>query len=222
MSMAGSSSLAPDWLPRGASGTGGSVVDENLRSNGRDLAELDRREHRDANAAMARRRDRYRRVAMDRPALVEVVRVVDVKALGGPRAGVRGLSPEAASAFMRYEWPGNVRELRNAIERALILEDGDLITTKYLPSGLVRDPACAAAAVGAGGDLTPAASAVGVSHMTLPPGGISLDEVEISLVRQAIARSSGNQTRAAELLGISRNQLRYRLKILEEQGGQEG
>jgi DNA-binding protein Fis len=49
----------------------------------------------------------------------------------------------------------------------------------------------------------------------LPPAGLSLDEVETSLVRQAIERSGGNQTRAAELLGISRDQLRYRLKKLE-------
>jgi len=50
----------------------------------------------------------------------------------------------------------------------------------------------------------------------LPAGGVSLDEVEMSMVRQAIERSGGNQTKAAELLGISRDQLRYRLKKLEE------
>jgi DNA-binding protein Fis len=50
----------------------------------------------------------------------------------------------------------------------------------------------------------------------LPEAGISLDEAELSFVRQAIQRSGGNQTRAAELLGISRDQLRYRLKKLEE------
>jgi len=50
----------------------------------------------------------------------------------------------------------------------------------------------------------------------LPDEGISLDEAELSFVRQAIQRSGGNQTRAAELLGISRDQLRYRLKKLED------
>jgi len=50
----------------------------------------------------------------------------------------------------------------------------------------------------------------------LPAHGISLDEAELSFVRQAIERSGGNQTRAAELLGISRDQLRYRLKKLED------
>ena len=54
------------------------------------------------------------------------------------------------------------------------------------------------------------------TQFALPPQGISLDEAELSFVRQAIERSGGNQTRAAELLGISRDQLRYRLKKLED------
>jgi DNA-binding NtrC family response regulator len=138
-----------------------------------------------------------------------------IKALGGPRSHVRGLSPEVDELFKRYAWPGNVRELRNAIERALILEDGDLITTKYLPSGLSTDAGRAAAAA-AGSN----AGGVGpIPGFALPPEGLSLDDVEMSLVRQAITASNGNQTRAAELLGISRDQLRYRLKKLEEHGG---
>ena len=56
----------------------------------------------------------------------------------------------------------------------------------------------------------------GTGPFHLPSGGVSLDEVEMSLVRQAIERSGGNQTKAAEMLGISRDQLRYRLKKLEE------
>jgi DNA-binding NtrC family response regulator len=54
------------------------------------------------------------------------------------------------------------------------------------------------------------------TRFVLPAEGISLDEAELSFVKQAIERSGGNQTRAAELLGISRDQLRYRLKKLEE------
>ena len=53
-------------------------------------------------------------------------------------------------------------------------------------------------------------------HIPLPPAGVSLEEVEMSLVRQALERSGGNQTKAAELLDISRDQLRYRMKKLEE------
>jgi DNA-binding NtrC family response regulator len=130
------------------------------------------------------------------------------------RRQIRGLAPEVIEVFRRYAWPGNVRELRNVIERALILEDDDLITTEYLPRDLVaqRDGQATAADSGA------AASRI---VLTLPPAGVSLDELETSLVRQAIERSGGNQTRAAELLGISRDQLRYRLKKLEDAGAGE-
>ena len=128
------------------------------------------------------------------------------------RRQIRGLAPEVREAFRHYHWPGNVRELRNVVERAMILEDGELITNEYLPRDLVatasRQAAIDKASVAAGGAL-----------VTLPQSGVSLDEVETSLVRQAIERSGGNQTRAAELLGISRDQLRYRLKKLE---GAEG
>ncbi len=123
------------------------------------------------------------------------------------RKKIRGLSPEVAGAFRRYAWPGNVRELRNVIERALILEDSDMITTEYLPRDLVSQGLQASGAAGvedsAGGAFR------------LPAQGLSLDEMEMSLVRQAMDRSGGNQTRAAELLGISRDQLRYRLKKMD-------
>jgi two-component system NtrC family response regulator len=92
------------------------------------------------------------------------------------------------------------------IERALILEDNDQITTEYLPGGLLMSPRQSSQTLGA--DLP--------AQFRLPAEGISLDEAELSFVRQAIERSGGNQTRAAELLGISRDQLRYRLKKLEE------
>jgi two-component system NtrC family response regulator len=99
-----------------------------------------------------------------------------------------------------------VRELRNVIERALILEENDQITTEYLPGGLLMSPRQTA--------LT--TNAEFAAQFVLPADGISLDEAELSFVRQAIERSGGNQTRAAELLGISRDQLRYRLKKLED------
>jgi DNA-binding NtrC family response regulator len=123
------------------------------------------------------------------------------------RKRIEGISPEVASAFRRYEWPGNVRELRNVIERALILEDDDVITMKYIPRG-VADGIRSASADGRGGSAS--------SEFRLPANGVSLEDVEMSLVRQAINRSSGNQTKAAELLSISRDQLRYRLKKLNE------
>ena len=123
------------------------------------------------------------------------------------RKTVRGIEDDVADAFRRYHWPGNVRELRNVIERALILEDDDVITTKYVPRNLVPGQ----------NQSTSERDGLGAHDMfRLPPAGASLEEVEMSLVRQAIDRSGGNQTRAAELLGISRDQLRYRLKKLEE------
>jgi DNA-binding NtrC family response regulator len=123
------------------------------------------------------------------------------------RKTVRGIEDDVADAFRRYHWPGNVRELRNVIERALILEDDDVITTKYVPRNLVPGQ----------NQSTSERDGLGAHDMfRLPPAGASLEDVEMSLVRQAIDRSGGNQTRAAELLGISRDQLRYRLKKLEE------
>lgn len=122
------------------------------------------------------------------------------------RRPITGLAPEVAAAFRQYAWPGNVRELRNVVERALILEDSETITTEYLPPGIVPGSEDGARSSAAGG--------VG-NNFKLPAAGLSLDEVEMSLVKQAIERSNGNQTRAAELLGISRDQLRYRLKKLE-------
>src|SRR2546425_4156106 len=124
------------------------------------------------------------------------------------RKRIKGISPEVAKAFLQYDWPGNVRELRNVIERAIILEDEEIITMKYIPRGVSGGGSASEHAHGNGS---------GVPELFhLPPGGASLDEVEMSLVRQAIERSGGNQTKAAELLGISRDQLRYRLKKLEE------
>jgi two-component system, NtrC family, response regulator AtoC len=137
------------------------------------------------------------------------------------RKRIRGLTPEVEETFRRYSWPGNVRELRNVIERVMILEDSDLITTNWLPRGLIRDertvsttPVVAA----------PRAAEVAISSyqlpvtpsFQLPDEGIDLEQIELSLVRQAMERSGGNQTRAAELLGVSRDQLRYRLKKIEE------
>ena len=102
------------------------------------------------------------------------------------------------ASLFRYNWPGNVRELRNAIERALILEDGDVITARYL--------ADFAEMSSAGGSLP------SDEPFQLPAGGVSLERVEESLLRQAMVHAGGNQTKAARLLDISRDTLRYKLK----------
>jgi two-component system response regulator AtoC len=125
------------------------------------------------------------------------------------RKQITRLSPEVEALFRNYNWPGNVRELRNVIERALILEDDEVITTEYLPGALTGQSARR--------DGTGSGQNANVTEQfSLPSEGISLDDAEMSFVRQAIERSGGNQTRAAELLGISRDQLRYRLKKLDE------
>ena len=108
-----------------------------------------------------------------------------------------GLAPKAAEIFRRYEWTGNVRELKNVIERASILEDGEFVTTEHLPFDLTGKSA--------------ASSSNSNSLFTLPTGGIALEEVELDLSRQAFEQTGGNLTRAARLLHISRDQLRYRL-----------
>lgn len=116
------------------------------------------------------------------------------------RAGtLNGLSPEVIRIFRRYRWTGNVRELRNVIERASILEDGPLITMTHLPA----DMAAESERSGMGG---------GSWSVQLPADGISLESVEFDLARQAMTRTGGNLTRAAKLLDISRDQLRYKLK----------
>lgn len=107
-----------------------------------------------------------------------------------------GLSEEVKKIFRSYHWAGNVRELRNVVERASILEDGDLITTAFLPADLVSSVP--------GGESSRAIS--------LPAEGIALEAVEAELSKQAMQMTGGNLTKAAKLLDISRDQLRYKLR----------
>ena len=114
---------------------------------------------------------------------------------------VRGVSANAIQMLQAYRWPGNVRELRNVIERAFILHAGvEEFRPEHLPPELRGAAATAAAARRID---KPAAVA---------PDGLVLEDVERKLIQEALERSSGNQSRAARLLGISRDTLRYRLK----------
>jgi two-component system response regulator AtoC len=108
------------------------------------------------------------------------------------------VSKSTMDVFCRYDWPGNVRELKNALERATILSEGDDFDPTCLPEQLLR--------------TAPSLPPAGDNEFVLPSGGTSLERVEEQLVRQAIARAGGNQTRAAQLLDISRDALRYKLK----------
>lgn len=111
---------------------------------------------------------------------------------------LRGLSLEVEKIFNNYDWTGNVRELRNVIERASILEDGDLVTSAHLPADLLQ------VSIPHGNRSS--------STFVLPADGISLESVEAEFSRQAMEQTGGNLTRAAKLLDISRDQLRYKLK----------
>ncbi len=113
---------------------------------------------------------------------------------------LKDLSKETAQIFKDYVWTGNVRELRNVIERASILEDGEWVTTAFLPADLLRTA----------GQSAP--NAKNSALFTLPAEGVALEAVETELAKQAVERTGGNLTRAAQLLHISRDQLRYKLK----------
>jgi len=111
----------------------------------------------------------------------------------------------ALAALLEYRWPGNIRELRNLIERTVLLEDGSVMEREHLHL---------LTAEGDAGDLPTSLREVLVNP--LPQTGISLEtmvhEFEEALVRKAYAAAGGNQTRAAQLLGLNRDKFRYRLK----------
>jgi len=104
---------------------------------------------------------------------------------------VRGLTREAREALLRYDYPGNIRELENLMERAVVLTRDDVIGVEDLPLTLE----------------------------TPPPGGgegagliAAVEGLERRMIREALAKADGTQTRAAELLGISERVLRYKLR----------
>ena len=150
------------------------------------------------------RRDLYYRlnvVPLELPALRD--RIGDVQVLlhhfmrqftkthGLPNATI---SKAAMSRLLHYPWPGNVRELRNVCERLCILMAGKLIEEQHLPLEIT--------------DALP----VEREGIVLPEQGLNLEQVEIELIRQALDRTGGNRSRAARLLGISRDTLLYRMQ----------
>jgi len=106
------------------------------------------------------------------------------------RKRIRGLSAAATTLLEQYQWPGNVRELRNAIERAMLLSDRDYLEPEDFTLTRTVNP----------------------TEFRLPAEGVNLEEVERQLVVQALERAGGNQTQAAQLLGINRDQVRYRIE----------
>jgi transcriptional regulator with GAF, ATPase, and Fis domain len=163
--------------------------------------------NRDLKAAIARggfREDLYYRLAVfdialpplrERPE--DILLLVDAfleeigHGVGRPAAGI---SREVRETLLAHPWPGNVRELRNAIERAIILCEGGLITSEHLPHGIVSAPAAA-----------PAAAATS-------PSAVTLDAAEREMIVQALARAGNNKSKAARILGLTRAQLRSRIE----------
>jgi len=109
------------------------------------------------------------------------------------RKRITGVSPDAMSLLTKYAWPGNIRELRNAVERAMLLAAG----TELVPEDF---PAAAPTVARLNEDIA------------LPSAGVNLEQLERSLVVQALQRSDWNQTQAARLLGLNRDQIRYRIE----------
>jgi DNA-binding NtrC family response regulator len=108
------------------------------------------------------------------------------------RKRVVGSSPAAYTLLEQYGWPGNVRELRNVVERAMLLSDEERLEAKDFAA------------------LTTATAAS--EDFELPAKGVDLEQLERSLVIQALKRAGGNQTKAATLLGLNRDQIRYRIE----------
>ena len=164
--------------------------------------------NRDLSAAMGRgdfREDLYYRLHVfeirlpplrerpaDIPALLGFFLREIGEQVGRPAAGV---SREARDKLLAYAWPGNVRELRNAVERAVILSEGGLITSEHLPMALGRPAPAAPTATG-----------------EIPAGGIDLEAIERSWVEQALRQAGNNKSKAARLLGLTRAQLYSRIE----------
>jgi two-component system NtrC family response regulator len=113
--------------------------------------------------------------------------------------GKMRITPEALKLLVQYQWPGNVRELENVMERAVILCHVSLITPQDLPK-----------------DLAPAAEEAALDVDRLVPLGIPLPEalerIEEQMIRRALEQSGQVQVRAAEMLGITKSLLQYKLK----------
>ena len=105
---------------------------------------------------------------------------------------LRGISPAAMQILLAHYWPGNVRELQNAIERACALAAGPELDARDVQLDLPRTRA-------------------GAPAERFLPEGMTLDQWEDEMIREALKKASGNKSQAARLLGLSRNALRYRL-----------
>ncbi len=120
---------------------------------------------------------------------------------------VSGVHPDAMEVLKNHEWPGNIRELRNAVERAVILCDGELITREHLPPDMAgKSPE---------------------RHTFRLPFGLPLDAVEKEYILGSLQRNGNNKARTAEILGVSEKTLynklnRYAAEARQQQPGRPG
>src|SRR5271169_4881758 len=135
------------------------------------------------------------------------------------RKSVKGITDDTRKLLLKYDWPGNVRELKNAVERAMILEESNELRPAYMPFAVAQQQASYTAfemssgsSSGNGGSTIKLPDGRSLPRLSIPEGGTSLEEVERALVEMAMTQASGNQTHAARLLDISRDALRYKLK----------
>jgi two-component system, NtrC family, response regulator AtoC len=115
-----------------------------------------------------------------------------------------GLEPAALERLAAHAWPGNVRELKNAIERVVLLHDGPLVRAK----ALILDPTPAAAARPVPVPAPTAEAAAAAEEAA----DLDLQHVELRALVRALERAGGNQSRAAELLNVSRDAVRHRMR----------
>lgn len=113
------------------------------------------------------------------------------------KKNVKGIAPALLKRLLEYHWPGNIRELRNTIERAMILSNSELLGQEDLPLELLDE------ATQTSGDSM---------LLKLTGKGVDLETLERQLVVQALEMTNGNQTRAGKLLGLNRDQIRYRIE----------
>jgi len=130
---------------------------------------------------------------------------------------VRRIDALARERLLRYPWPGNVRELSHVIERAVLWSQGPVLEVEHLSLTAGPEEPDRALAGSNGESDQPAAAGSGESA-TFPPPGVDLAQWEKTMIEQALREAGGNQTRAAQRLGISRDTLRYRLKKFGIQG----
>ena len=114
----------------------------------------------------------------------------------------RLINREASIVLEKYSWPGNIRELRNVIERIVLLYDEIEILPKHLNFLNIE-----------GIDYDAGKSILTEDSFRLPDDNFSLDSIEIAIIQKALDKFHGNQTKAAQYLGISRGTLRNKLKL---------